>query len=250
MKVSIILPVFNEAKTVHELLERVWNQPLLPEMSKEMIIVESNSKDQTREIVQKFAESKKNDATSQVRVILQNEGKGKGNAVREGLKEATGDIIIIQDGDLEYDVKDYPALLQPLVDGRAKFVLGSRHLSAGSWKIRKFEKDRLTSAFMNVGGVFFHSFFNLTYGQWLTDPTTMYKVFYRSCIDKIHFESDRFDFDFELLGKLIRAGYTPLEVPVSYVSRGFKEGKKVRVVRDPITYVRAILKYRFARLYE
>ncbi|MGK5086321.1 glycosyltransferase family 2 protein [Bdellovibrionota bacterium FG-2] len=225
MKVSIVIPVYNEANTVQTLLNRVWLQELPRGLEKELIIIESNSTDKSREIVQNFA--KTHEQTGTVKLILQEVGKGKGNAMKEGFAAATGDIILIQDADLEYDVADYPALLDPILDGHANFVLGSRHLSAGSWKIRKFEGNPFKAALLNFGGVFFHALFNLLYNQSLTDPTTMYKVFRRSCIGNTKFVSDRFDFDFELVAKLIRKGNSPLEVPVSYTSRGFEEGKKV-----------------------
>jgi glycosyltransferase involved in cell wall biosynthesis len=245
MKLSILVPVYNEARTALELLSRVCGAPLPHGVAKEIIIVESNSTDGTRELVQNFV--KANQALP-LKLILQERPRGKGNAVIEALKAASGDIVLIQDGDLEYDVGDYPALLQPILDGRADFVLGSRHLSAGSWKIRKFEKDPYKSILLNLGGIFFHGIFNLLYGQHLTDPTTMYKVFRRKCLEGISLVSHRFDFDFELVAKLIRAGYKPLEVPVSYQSRGFGEGKKVRVFRDPFLWLWAIFKFRFCRL--
>jgi glycosyltransferase involved in cell wall biosynthesis len=246
--VSIIIPIFNEAPTIRELLDRVLQQPLPSGLKKEMIIVESNSTDGTRDIVQRFVSEVPASPNASVRLLLQDKAVGKGNATRQGLSVATGDIILIQDGDLEYDTKDYPQLIQPILDGHADFVLGSRHLSAGSWKIRKFEESALKSAYMNLGGSLFHAFFNMTYGVKLTDPTTMYKVFLRSCIQGISFESNRFDFDFELVAKLIRLGFNPLEVPISYVSRGFEKGKKVNMLRDPFTWVWSILKFRIKRI--
>ena len=245
MKVSIIIAVYNEGRTVQELLEKVWNQELPRGLKKEIVIVESHSTDQSREICERFSKSKN---SSNIKLILQPGPKGKGSAIREGLVAATGDIILIQDADLEYDVADYPALLEPILDQHSDFVLGSRHLAAGSWKIRTFESSPLKAMLLNFGGIFFHGLFNIIYGQHLTDPTTMYKVFRKKCVDGLYFSANRFDFDFELLGKLIRAGYPPLEVPVTYVSRSFTEGKKVRIFRDPITWIIAILKYRFARL--
>lgn len=245
-KVSIVIPVFNEAATVKDLLFSVWAQPI--SIDKELIIIESNSTDGTRALVKEFAQEKNRVTPGVVTLVLQDRPKGKGFAVRQGLEKATGDIILIQDGDLEYDVKDYPQLLQPIIDGKASFVLGSRHLSASTWKIRSFAKDKFKAVFMNLGGALFHSFFNVVYRQKLTDPTTMYKVFEKKCLKGIHFESNRFDFDFELVAKLIRAGYTPLEVPVSYKSRGFDEGKKIRVFRDPFAWIWAIVKFRFVPL--
>lgn len=248
-KLTIILPIFNEASTVEQLLDLVYAQAI-PMPKKEMIIVESNSTDGSRDIVVAFAKRYPDTNQVEIKVILQDSPKGKGHAVRGGLDQATGDIILIQDGDLEYNLADYPSLLQPILEGKSSFVLGSRHLAASSWRIRKFEKDALKAMFMNLGGLFFHQFFNVLYGQRLTDPTTMFKVFERRCVSKLHFEANRFDFDFELVAKLIRAGFAPMEVAVSYTSRGFEQGKKIRIFQDPLTWVRAIIRFRFSRLYK
>jgi glycosyltransferase involved in cell wall biosynthesis len=247
MKVSVIIAVFNEASTVAVLLERVWKQSL-PQAAKEIIIVESNSTDGSRELVREFVARHAADSSTRIQAIFESGPKGKGHAIRQGLAAATGDILLIQDADLEYDVADYPKLLEPIMAGRAAFVLGSRHLGPERWRIRKFGRRGFQSAFMNVGGMLFHTFFNLLFATRLTDPTSMYKVFRADCIDGLSFSCDRFDFDFELLGKLIRAGHAPLEVPVSYRSRGFDEGKKIRIFRDPVTWVFAIFRSRFARI--
>jgi len=245
MKLSIIIPVFNEARTVRTLLERVWNQ-VLPGVEKELVIIESNSTDGSREIVSAFAEHRA--CTGRVRLILQEQARGKGAAIRAGLAAASGEVLLIQDADLEYEVSDYPDLLQPILEGRAAFVLGSRHLGASRWKIRQFARRGLQSALMNVGDLFFRIFFNTLYAVRLTDPTTMYKVFRAECLEGLRFRCERFDFDFELLGQLLRAGYRPLEIPVSYRSRGFDEGKKIRVLRDPPTWIAAIVRTRCARI--
>jgi glycosyltransferase involved in cell wall biosynthesis len=247
MKVSIIIAVYNEANTVATLLDRVWAQPL-PEASKEIIIVESNSTDGSREIVAEFLASHAAELSRRIQVIHQPGPRGKGHAIRQGFAAATGEILLIQDADLEYDVSDYPDLLRPIIEGRTAFVLGSRHMGPDRWKIRKFARGGLQAVFMNFGGLLFHSLFNAVFSTRLTDPTSMYKVFRVDCLDGLNFTSNRFDFDFELLGKLIRAGYRPLEIPVSYQSRGFDEGKKIRVFRDPLTWVFAILKSRFTTL--
>ena len=248
MKLSIIMAVYNEASSVGETLQRVWDQPLQG-VDKEIVIIESNSKDESREICKEFADRINSLEPGAVKLILQERACGKGNAVRAGLQRATGDIVLIQDADAEYDPRDYRSLITPIIDGRVNFVLGSRHLSAGSWKIRKFESSPAKAALLNRGGTLFHSFFNIMYGTSLSDPTTMYKVFRRSCISGVLFEANRFDFDFELVAKLIRLGNIPIEVPVSYVSRGFEEGKKVNVLRDPFTWIRAIVRFRFSRLH-
>ncbi len=246
-KLSIVIPVYNEAATVEELLGRVWNQEL-EGIEKELIVVESHSTDGSREIVQRFLSQKSTTSWVSFRLILQDAPNGKGNAVREGLDAATGDIILIQDADLEYSTSDYPALLEPILSGKAEFVLGSRHLGAGHWKIRKFEVHPLKAVLLNWGGAFFHTFFNILFHQHLTDPTTMYKVFKRECLNGIRLRANRFDFDFELLGNLLLKGYEPFEVPVSYASRGFAEGKKIHVFRDPLTWIWVMLKVRFGSL--
>ncbi len=247
-KVSIITPVFNEAESITEILNKVLHQPLPAGLKKEMIIIESNSTDGTRELVQKFIAENQKSNLADVYLILEDVPRGKGHATRQGIQKASGDIILIQDGDLEYDVTDYPQLLQPIVDGHVDFVLGSRHLSAGNWKIRKFEESKITTFYMNLGGKFFHTLFNIIYQVKLTDPTTMYKVFLRKCIDGVAFESNRFDFDFELVAKLVKLGYIPLEVPISYKSRGFEKGKKVQLFRDPFMFLWVILKFRIKRI--
>ena len=137
---------------------------------------------------------------------------------------------------------DYPALLRPIVEDRTAFVLGSRHAGPGHWEIRQFAHNGLLAMLLNVGGMVFRVLFNALFNCRLTDPTTMYKVFRAECLEGLSFSCDRFDFDFELLGKLIRAGFTPLEVPVSYKSRGFDEGKKIRIVRDGARGIFAILR--------
>jgi glycosyltransferase involved in cell wall biosynthesis len=247
MKVSIIIAVYDEARTVATLLERVWAQPI-PGTGKEIVIVESNSSDGSREIVAEFAARHCADSSAQIQVIHQDRANGKGAAIRAGFGAATGDILLIQDADLEYDVADYAELLTPILEGRTAFVLGSRHMGPDGWKIRKFANNGLQASFMNLGGMFFHALFNLLFSSRLTDPTSMYKVFRADCLAGLQFTCNRFDFDYELLGKLMRAGFHPLEVPVSYKSRGFDDGKKIRVFRDPPTWVLAILKCRFAPL--
>jgi glycosyltransferase involved in cell wall biosynthesis len=244
VKVSIIIAVYNEASTVGPLLERVWAQPL-PGLTRELVIVESNSSDGSREIVTQFGRRYTDARPAEIHVIYQDRPYGKGHAIRQGFAAASGDILLIQDADLEYEVSDYPDLLRPILEGRTSVVLGSRHLGPARWKIRQFASNGLLATLMNAGGVLFRGLFNRLFSVRLTDPTTMYKVFRASCLEGLDFTCNRFDFDYELLGKLIRAGYVPLEVPVSYKSRGFDEGKKIRIWRDPATWVLAIFRCRF-----
>jgi glycosyltransferase involved in cell wall biosynthesis len=240
-KLSIVMPVYNEGKTVLETLHKVYAHQI-PNVEKELIIVESNSDDNTRDVVSKFAKGKKD-----VKLILEDRPRGKGTAVRTGFKNVTGDIVLIQDADSEYDVKDYDKLLKPIMEGKTKFVLGSRHMDHNenySWAIRKFE-DKNYALFMNLGGVFFHGFFNLVYGTKLTDPTTMYKVFDSSLLRQVHFEGKFFELDWEIVCKFLRLGHVPIELPITYHSRSLAEGKKVRVWRDAPKYMGMILKVRF-----
>jgi glycosyltransferase involved in cell wall biosynthesis len=183
-----------------------------------------------------------------VKLILEKHPRGKGYAVRTGLKAATGDYVLIQDADLEYDLEDYDGLLEPLVAGRAAFVLGSRHGGRNVWKMRQFTRQHGLSLFFNLGHTFFATLINVLFFQRLRDPFTMFKVFRRDCLYALEFECNRFDFDYELLIKLIRKGYHPVELPVNYRSRSFKEGKKVRMFRDPLTWLRALARLRFMRI--
>lgn len=243
-KLSIIMPVFNEKKTFAESFAKI-NQRIIDGIDgiddAEIIIVESNSTDGSRELVQAVQWEK-------VKVVLEDRPQGKGHAVRTGLKHATGTICVIQDADLEYDVYDYDALVKPLVEYRRTFVLGTRH--AGEWKIRKFAGEAVAAFVLNFGHILFTTIINVFFGQNLTDPFTMYKVFRRECLYKLKFECNRFDFDHELLIKLTQKGYRPIEIPVNYNSRGFAEGKKIAVIRDPITWIIADVKYLFASPFE
>jgi glycosyltransferase involved in cell wall biosynthesis len=229
------MPVYNEAATVAGVIDDVLAQPL-DGMRLELVIVESNSSDGTRDIVKQYADDPR------VVLVLQRDARGKGAAVREGFEHVTGDIVLIQDGDTEYSVSDYPALLAPLLDGRADFVLGSRHVKGRP--MREFSKGNLTARVLNTAHWVFTGLFDLVYGVRIRDPFTMYKVFRSSCIDGVQFESDRFDFDWELVAKLIRLGYRPIEVPVTYHSRDFHSGKKVRMFRDPLTWLVALVRFR------
>ena len=242
-KLSVIFPVYNEAPTVEASLERVLNKDI-PGVEMEIIIVESNSTDGSRDIVGRYAHHPK------VRIVHEERPRGKGHAVRTGLEHASGEVIVFQDADLEYDVDDYDALVAPLFELRRNFVLGSRHNARGTaWKIRHFDDQPGMSSVANFAHLLLLALFNGVHGTALLDPFTMYKVFRRDCLYGLAFEDDRFDFDHEINIKLIRKGYRPVEIPVNYNSRSFKEGKKIAIFRDPPTWVRSIVRHKTTRLY-
>ncbi|HVU35381.1 MAG TPA: glycosyltransferase family 2 protein [Opitutaceae bacterium] len=237
---SVVVPVYNEAATAKAALDALLAKEI-PGWLIQIIIVESNSTDGTRDIVLGYR------AHPRVTMILEEKPQGKGHAVRAGFAAATGDVILIQDADLEYDLDDYDVLLAPIAAGRQEFVLGSRH-GQGGWAIRKFSEQPVQAFVLNSAHWVFTFLINVSLGMWLRDPFTMYKVFRRECLNGLTFESNRFDFDWELLIKLVRRGHRPIEIPISYTSRSFKEGKKISMFRDPLTWIWALVKYRFQRL--
>jgi len=239
-RLSVIVPVYNEAATFDTLMKALL-QKKVAGMEIEIVIVESASNDGSRELAERYRHHPR------VKLVLEDRPRGKGHAVRTGFQHVAGEFILIQDADLEYDLDDYDALLEPLRQGRASFVLGARH-GGNAFKMRQFEKQPLLAAMLNAGHYFFRMLVNLLFRLNLNDPFTMYKVFRRDCLEGLTFHCNRFDFDFELLLKLVRKGYRPLEIPVNYRSRSFKQGKKVSVLRDPVTWLWALLRLRMARI--
>ena len=237
---SVVVPVFNERATAKESLDAIVAKTI-PGWELEIIIVESNSTDGTRDLVQGYKNHPR------VKLVFEDTPRGKGHAVREGFKHATGEVMLIQDADLEYDLADYDVLLAPIAAGRQAFVLGSRH-GDGGWAMRKFDDQPLHALLLNTAHWTFTLMINASLGIWLKDPFTMYKVFRRDCLDGLTFECNRFDFDWELLIKLVRKGHRPIEIPISYKSRSFKEGKKITMFRDPLSWMWALVKYRCVRL--
>jgi ribosomal protein S27E len=236
-KVSIVLPVFNEAKSCAKVIDAVLEKQL--KIDKEVIIVESNSTDGTRDIVKTY------EGRPGVQVVYEERPRGKGHAVRTGLKAVTGTIVLIQDADFEYDIDDYDALLEPILQHRATFVLGSRSLGLDDWKVRKFARGKGKAFLLNFAQLIFARTYNVLYQQDVTDVNTMFKVFRSECLEGMDLESDGFELDIELACKLAKNGNAPMEVPVNYVARGFDEGKKISFVRDSIPSYFAFFKYRF-----
>jgi glycosyltransferase involved in cell wall biosynthesis len=237
---SIVVPVYNEAATARQTLDALVAKEI-PGVQTEILIVESNSTDGSREIVLGYRDHPR------VKIILEDRPLGKGHAVRAGFAAATGDILLIQDADLEYDLDDYETLLAPIMAGRQAFVLGSRH-GRGGWAIRKFSDQPVRALVLNLAHWTFTLLINASLGIWLKDPFTMYKVFRRDCLNGLTFTCNRFDFDWELLIKLVRKGYRPIEIPITYRSRSFQQGKKIRMFRDPLTWLVAWGRARFGRL--
>jgi len=237
--VSIVVPAYNEAATFAQLMDALLEKRFSG-ADKEIIIVESNSRDGTRELALRYAEH------PEVRLVLEDRPRGKGHAVRTGFARARGDIVMIQDADLEYDLNDYDALLEPLLSRRALFVLGARH--GGAWKMRRFTEQRLLARVMNTAHLFFTGLINVLYRQRLVDPFTMFKLLRRDCLYGLELTCNRFDFDHELVIKLVKKGCRPLEIPVNYRSRSFSEGKKVSFLRDPLTWLWVDLKHVFTGL--
>jgi len=236
----VIVPVYNEVHTVRRVLDALLAKQLA-DVDIDVIVVESQSTDGSREAVLEYQHHPR------VTLVLEERPRGKGHAVRAGLARARGDFILIQDADLEYDFEDYDVLLEPLVTGRQAFVLGSRH-GGSALKMRRFADQPSVALLLNLGHSFFTTLVNVLFGLRLRDPFTMFKVFRRDCLFGLEFTCNRFDFDYELLIKLVRKGYRPIEIPVNYRSRSFNDGKKVSVFRDPLTWFRVLVRLRFTRL--
>jgi glycosyltransferase involved in cell wall biosynthesis len=233
------MPVYNEASTITQILDEILAFQH-DQVDVELIIVESNSTDGTRALVEPYGKH------ARVTLVFQEVARGKGNAVREAFRWVRGDIILIQDGDTEYRIDDYPALLEPILNGRTDFVLGNRHVPGKP--IREVPDYWMLSRVMNGAHWVLLTLFNVTYRTRLRDPFTMFKVFRTKCIEDVEFVADRFDFDWELMAKLVRRGFHPVEIPVSYEARGFHKGKKIRPFRDPPTWIAACFRFRFCRL--
>jgi len=230
LRLSILIPAYNEQDTIRELLARVRAVTLHGFDEREIIVVDDCSTDRTAE---RLAEEQAGHGDLHILRHAQNQGKGA--AVRTALQHATGDIMLIQDADLEYDPRDYPALLQPILERQAQAVYGSRFLGA----------PRRTMFFWHsVGNQLFTLVANILYDTILSDVETCYKVFTREVADQIQLKSPRWGFDPEITAKILKRGHRIYEVPISYAGREYHEGKKI-TWRDAIVVVWTLLKYRF-----
>jgi glycosyltransferase involved in cell wall biosynthesis len=226
MKLSVVMPVYNEEKTIQEIIRRV--QSVAVEM--EIIIVNDGSSDGTSQALDSLAEDYDN-----LVLIHQSRNRGKGAALRKGFARATGEIILIQDADLEYDPRDYDQLLEPILDGRAEVVYGSRFLGG---------PHRVLFFWHYVGNKFLTLFSNMLNNLNLTDMEVGYKVFRRHILDRIDLKSNRFGFEPEVTAKIARLRPRIYEVPISYSGRSYEEGKKI-TWKDGVEALFCIAWFRF-----
>jgi glycosyltransferase involved in cell wall biosynthesis len=225
-KLSVIVPVFNERTTVVEIMRRMRAVEL--PIDREIVIVDDGSSDGTQQVLGQLGDST-------VKIVKHPANRGKGAAIRTGLEHVTGDLVLIQDADLEYDPEDWPKLLAPIFRGKATVVYGSR-----------FTGERRNMLFLHwIGNRMLSLTTNLLYNTTLSDMETCYKLFDRQVLDGITIRSDRFDFEPEITAKVLRKGIRIYEVPISYTGREVDDGKKI-TWRDGFAALYALVKYRFA----
>jgi glycosyltransferase involved in cell wall biosynthesis len=233
---SVIMPFHNEERTLAGIARQVLSMELPIPM--ELILVDDGSTDSGPHLVSELIKDER------VVYLRLPKRSGKGVAVNQGICASRGNIILIQDADLEYDPREYPRALGQILGANCDFVLGSRVLGAGTWRFHKVAGKPLYSWALNSGSRLLTLIFRTVFRVGLTDPTTMLKVFRRECLDGIEFRSRGFDWDWEIICKFLRRGLVPLEVPISYNGRAPNEGKKLRLWRDGWMALLAILRYR------
>ena len=225
MQISVIIPTFNEAKTINEIIRRVQAE----NVAGEILVVDDGSTDGTRQALESLNDK------GNVRMILHERNQGKGAAIRTGIQQAKGEVIIIQDADLEYNPRDYRALIQPIEDGIADVVYGSRFLGA---------PRRPVMFWHMVANQLLTLLTNILYNTILTDMETGYKVFKREVVRDLRLRAKRFDFEPEFTAKILKRKIRLFEVPITFNPRDYDEGKKIGL-KDAFAAVWALLKYRF-----
>ena len=228
MKLSIVIPIYNEAATILELLSLV--EAINVGMDKELVLVDDCSRDGTRDILRNVAQDHPD-----WRVLLHEVNQGKGAALRTGFAAATGDFVLIQDADLEYDPRDYPLLLRPLTENRADVVFGSRFQGGGPHRVCFF--------WHYLGNKFLTTFSNMMTNLNLTDMEVCYKVFRREVLQTLQLRENRFGFEVEITAKVAKGKWRIFEVPISYYGRSYEEGKKI-TWKDGFRALWCIVKYR------
>ena len=233
LKLSIIIPAYNEKDTILKILKKVENADI-GKNKKEIIIVDDFSKDGTREILEKI--KKRKSKNIQYKVLFHDKNYGKGHAFKTGLKAATGDIILVQDADLEYDPKDYKSLIEPIIQGKARVVYGSRRLNKNNMQYSKL-------SFL-FGGIVLTWITNILFLIHITDEPTCYKVFRTDIIKKIKINGEKFEWEPEVTAKIAKKGIKIYEVPIKYYPRSPEEGKKIKW-KDGVEAIWTLIKYRF-----
>ena len=227
MKLSIIIPCYNEQNTIKEIVNKIISQP---NIDKEIIVVDDFSEDKTRDILE-------NELKGSVhKIVLNDKNYGKGYSIRKGIENSSGDYILIQDADLEYDPSDYKKLLKPIIDGFADVVYGSRFLGSSERRVLYF--------WHTVGNKFLTLFSNMLSNLNLTDMEVGYKVFKSSLLKEINLKEDRFGFEPEITAKIAKKNIKIYEVGVKYFGRKYSEGKKI-TWKDGFSAIRCIIKYNF-----
>src|SRR3989344_7770136 len=236
MKLSIIVPVYNEEKTVENLLKKLNKIDISPAL-KEIIVVNDKSSDKTPEILQRLKSAHK-----ELKIFHHKQNLGKGSALKTGFKHASGDYIVIQDADLEYNPEDLVKLLAPILKGNASVVYGTRLK-----RLPHLNKEESTMRFVihYFGNRFLSLMTSILYGQWITDMETCYKLFPRNALKGIKLNARAFDFEPEITAKLLKNGYKIQEIPIVTKPRKYSEGKKLNTFRDGFIALWSIIKYRF-----
>ena len=236
MKLSVLVPVYNEERTLEEVVRRVC----AVQLPKEIILVDDGSKDRSREILTRLKEEQNErarDSLNQIKVFFQPENQGKGAAIKTAISHVTGDIVIVQDADLEYDPKDYPSLLEPIQDGSADVVYGTRFAGGGAHRVLFF--------WHSLGNRTLTLLSNMLTNLNLSDMEVGYKVFRAEVLKGIDLKSNRFGFEPEITVKLAKRGWRFYEVPISYHGRTYEEGKKI-TWKDGIAALYYMIRFRFA----